>query len=89
MTMRYPWDGPLAPACQACREPGGTCFPDPCKLYQASVAGKTPRQIEAMKLRALASSRRKEAKRLRNIADATIDEAMRIEAQATDLEAAP
>ena len=28
----------LAPACMPCPEPGGTCFPGPCKLYAASRA---------------------------------------------------
>lgn len=86
--MSY-WQGPMAPACERCQEHSGTCFPEACKAYQARIAGKTPRQIEAMKLRLLASSRHKEAKRLRNIANATIEEAMRIEAQAAELEAAP
>ena len=26
---------PMSPACAACREPGGTCFPGPCKRYAA------------------------------------------------------
>ena len=29
-------DEPLAPTCAGCREPSGTCFPDPCKRYLAS-----------------------------------------------------
>jgi len=28
------WE-PLEPACWPCREPRGTCFPGPCKLYVA------------------------------------------------------
>lgn len=86
--MSY-WQGPLAPVCEHCKESGGTCFPDSCKIYQSRISGKTLRQIEAMKLRSVAVGRRREAKRLRNIADTTIDEAIRIEAQAAELEVAP
>ena len=25
--------GPMEPACFSCKEPQGTCFPGPCKLY--------------------------------------------------------
>jgi len=28
----------ISPACQACREPNGTCFPGACKLYVARQA---------------------------------------------------
>lgn len=31
-------DAPLSPKCAGCREPSGTCFPDPCKLYEARIA---------------------------------------------------
>lgn len=31
-------DAPLSPKCAGCREPSGTCFPDPCKLYEARFA---------------------------------------------------
>jgi hypothetical protein len=35
--MSRVWE-PLAPACAPCREPKGTCFPGPCKIYQARIA---------------------------------------------------
>ena len=38
-------DEPMSPACTACREPGGTCFPEPCKLYEA----RKPYRDEAKK----------------------------------------
>jgi len=39
----------LSPACAACREPGGTCFPGPCKLHvaiQERRAGTSPIRVK-------------------------------------------
>ncbi len=39
-------DEPLSPACGGCREPRGTCFPGPCKIYHAGKAAREATAVE-------------------------------------------
>jgi hypothetical protein len=57
--LRRTWR-PLSPACEACREPSGTCFPGPCKIYQARRAQST-KAAALVRTRAQWSNMRPEA----------------------------